>query len=400
MAAPVANLGRAAPRQKGRAIPLRLSAEERRQALVSHTAYALALHRSIRDAIGAGHGAAWSPYSVWCSLAMAAIGARGETAEELAAVLTPGHAYDQLPSIARDMPAPAAGHRSGSVSMSNTAWLQDTFEIEPDYRSAIKVWAGGDVRSIDFEANPELARQIINRQVADSTHDLIRELIDPEAIDDLTVLVLANALYSSADWSESFNPRETTEARFHGPDRPLPVAMMHSRLKGSYAATGGWQAVGLPCRGDQLAVTVLLPDQELSSAEDQLAPLSLLNLHDALRPANLTLALPRFRLGVHLDLKAVLMGLGVRLAFSDHADFSGITPREELQISFVAHETILTVNEAGIEATAATATGVRRLSAMAAPEVTVNVDRPFLLTVRDPTTNALLFLGRVTHPES
>jgi serine protease inhibitor len=173
------------------------------------------LHRALRDFIGDGQGVAWSPFSVWCSLSMAAIGDQG-------------------------------------VSMSNTAWIQDTFEIEADYRSAIKLWAAGDVRSIDFEASPESARRIINDEVADKTHDLIRDLIDAEAIDELTVLVLVNALYAHADWSESFNPRETTEAPFHSPEGPLPVAMMHSRLKGSFAASGGWQAVGLPCRGDHL----------------------------------------------------------------------------------------------------------------------------------------------------
>ena len=361
--------------------------------------YSLDLHRALRDGNGAARGMAWSPYSVWCSLGMAAIGARGRTADEMAAVLTPGHAADELTSMLESTPDLTYTEGTATLAMANTAWLQASFEIEHGYLATMKQWTAGDIRSIDFEAHPESARHQINSNVRESTHGLITDLIADGAIDEDTRLVLVNALYLHAQWAETFFPKATDAAIFQSPDGPRSVAMMHGAFKASYANQAGWQAVGLRTRSSHASVTILLPDGELGQAEDELTPQLLLELHDQLTPANVTLALPRLHAGLNLDVKPLLKQMGVRLAFSDEADFSGIARREPLQIGFVAHETVLSIDEAGIEAAAATATGIRTVSAMVAPSVTVTVDRPFLATVRDPNSGMLLFLGRITDPD-
>lgn len=84
-------------------------------------------------------------------------------------------------------------------------------------------------------------------------------------------------------------------------------------------------------------------------------------------------------------------------AFTDAADFSGITTAERLLISDVVHQANIDVDEQGTEAAAATAV-VMREYAMATDEVTVRLDRPFLFALRDVPTGAILFLGRVGDP--
>ena len=61
----------------------------------------------------------------------------------------------------------------------------------------------------------------------------------------------------------------------------------------------------------------------------------------------------------------------------------------------VVHQAFLSVDEAGTEATAATAAamGIRRA---AVEPVTPTIDRPFIFLVRDRTTDAELLAGRVS----
>jgi len=367
--------------------------------LQAHTDYALGLHRALRDTVGRAQGLAWSPFSVWGSLAMAAVGAGGQTAEELASVLAPGRSAEELRALFLTFPRLDGDTTGAAVVVENTAWADVSLRLAPPYETLVADWAGGNLCSIDFHLDPEAAREHINLRVSETTRGLIPQLIESGRIDDSTVLVLVNALYAQAAWSETFAPSLTTGATFLCPDGPRQVATMHGQLKARHVAGGGWQAVGLPTRSARLAVSILMPDDDLVTAENELDAPALLALHDRLAPANVTLALPRFSLGLHVDLVAVLVALGVRRPFSSLADFSAISPGVHLQISFVAHEAILRVDEAGIEAAAATATGIRRTSAMTAPTVSLNVDRPFLVTVRDRESGLLLFLGRVLEPD-
>jgi serpin B len=93
-----------------------------------------------------------------------------------------------------------------------------------------------------------------------------------------------------------------------------------------------------------------------------------------------------------------LRTLGMRLAFSDAADFSGITTDMPLQIAEVVHQANITVDEKGTVAAAATAVIVRAVSGFAGETKELDIDRPFLFLLRDRPTGALLFAGQVTNP--
>jgi len=111
-------------------------------------------------------------------------------------------------------------------------------------------------------------------------------------------------------------------------------------------------------------------------------------------------ALPKFHLSYKLDLKAVLMALGMKLPFDrSHADFSGTTKAPEgLAISAVIHQANCDVDEQGTVAAAATAvTHVRGLGA-APPVLVFNANHPFILMIRDKKTGAILFMGRLAKP--
>ena len=107
--------------------------------------------------------------------------------------------------------------------------------------------------------------------------------------------------------------------------------------------------------------------------------------------------MPRFEFETSFSLVEALGSMGMPGAFSTGADFSGMTGNKDLFISDVIHKAFVSVDEDGTEAAAATAV-VMKLTAIPAEPLTVVIDRPFIFLIRDISTGAILFLGRVLDP--
>jgi serpin B len=107
--------------------------------------------------------------------------------------------------------------------------------------------------------------------------------------------------------------------------------------------------------------------------------------------------LPKFEYESEFNLRDSLIALGMKDAFTDTADFSGMTERDDLFISAVLHKAFVAVDEKGTEAAAATAVIIE---ATGAPvfNVTLTIDRPFIFLIRDIPTGQILFMGRVLNP--
>jgi serpin B len=106
--------------------------------------------------------------------------------------------------------------------------------------------------------------------------------------------------------------------------------------------------------------------------------------------------MPRFHLTTHVELNGTLSALGMPIAFTDQADFSGITSAAKLTIQAVEHGADLKVDEAGT--VAAAATGISLEPTAAVPTTRLVLDHPFLALIRDRHTGTILFAARVTDP--
>ena len=106
---------------------------------------------------------------------------------------------------------------------------------------------------------------------------------------------------------------------------------------------------------------------------------------------------PKFEFETEISLANILAEMGMPSAFSDAADFSGMTGTRDLFISDVFHKAFVSVDEEGTEAAAATAV---EMSVTSAPEnpIQLVVDHPFVFLIRDTQTNSILFMGRVVEP--
>ncbi len=362
----------------------------------------------------------FSPASVAAALRMALLGARGETAAELARTLHAETGEDPADAAAEGLraladivgevnsaDAPGSGaEESVTFRVSNTAWVQSGFPLLPDFTGRLRDAASADFADADFERAPEAARAEINRVVGDQTEGKITGLLAPGTVDTTTRLVLANAVYMKAPWAAPFPEKDTADAPFYsdGPDQPpISVPMMHSVAKRLYLRADGYQAVLLRYQDSRLAMAVVLPDGGpagggLANLRSALSGSGLRGLLDGTTMHQVTLSMPRFRVEAAFNLIPPMRRLGVNRAF-DAADFSGITAAGRLAISTIAHKAYVDVDEHGTEAAAATAIAFALAAAMRPPpRAEMIVDRPFLFAIIDTPTGLPLFLGQVTNP--
>jgi serpin B len=297
-----------------------------------------------------------------------------------------------------------------TLSIANRLFAQKNYDFRQNFLSLVKQNYGAAFEPLDFTADPVTATQHINKWVADQTRDKIRDLIPADALNKLTRLVLANALYLKAPWVDAFSEKTTQPESFHvRGGSPINVPMMRKTARFGYTKREGFSAVSVPYVCDDLQFLVLLPDEVngLRALESKLST-DVLAQCTKLEAQDVDLHLPRFKLEPPtIALAETLQALGMKSAFDipqGSANFDKIAPRKPndyLYISNVFHKTFIAVDEKGTEAAAATAVVMMRATAIARPKpppIEVKVDRPFVYAIQHVPSGLCLFLGRVTDP--
>ena len=377
-----------------------------------NTAFALALYNQLRQ--GTDGNLLVSPYSISLALAMAAAGAAGETAAQLAATLGLELATDNgFASLSDDLATrgtaeedPDTGRAARGLVIANTLWGEQTFPFSNDYLAQLKDGYGAALNLVDFIGNPADARDEINDWVADKTNDRIKDIVPQSAITRLTRLVLANAIWFAGPWQSTFNPELTEDGEFALLDGSTAIVpLMNRDISVPYASGNGYQALELPFDGSGFAFTIILPDEGAFESVEASAfdPAMLEHIVGDLKDTAVRLAMPRFSFEFAATLADTLRALGIVDAFDpDRADFSGMVddiPADPLVISDVLHKAFIAVDENGTEAAAVTVVLMGATSAQE-PEkrIEVRIDRPFVFAIRDTETGTLLFLGRLLDP--
>ncbi len=347
----------------------------------------------------------FSPFSIESALGMTYAGARGETAKQMHDVLHVGvddatfHA--QLGGLARDLSGDKG--RGYTLYVANRQFGQEGYAFHQDYTDLLKADYGAELQPVDFAGDPEGARKQVNGWVDNVTHGTIPSLMPPSSIQSTTVLVLANAIYFKAAWTKSFDSKLTQDAPFHRADgSTVTVPMMHR--SGSLKCTepnlnpdpsvSTAEVIELPYADNEVSMLVAVPAtvDGLPAMEAQLSNGWLDGEVKKLATCDMTLGLPRFTMKWHASLVPSLEDLGMTDAFQN-ADFSGIAD-ESLFVQAVEHSAYVQVDEHGTTAAAATGVSVGKH----AGPLSYDVDRPFLLVIRDKLTGTLLFIGRVEDP--
>jgi serpin B len=281
----------------------------------------------------------------------------------------------------------------------NAIWGQKGYHFLPTFLDVLAENYGAGLRTLDFASAPEESRLIINNWVSDQTEGRIEDLIPQGMIDILTRLVLTNAIYFNAAWQYPFNEAVTSDSQFYRLDGgEVAVPMMRLTESFGYTEDDNYQAVELPYDGGELSMVILLPRAgQFEAFEESLNAEQVNAIVSALDQRQVALAIPKFEFDSAFKLKEALMAMGMPIAFTEGADFSGMTGGRDLFISAVVHKAFVSVDEAGTEAAAATAV-IMKVTALPGTPVEFTANRPFIFLIRDIETGSILFIGRVLNP--
>lgn len=349
----------------------------------------------------------FSPYSISTALAMTSVGARGETESQMAKTLHFPFEPARLHPTYRALIGETNGvgrKRAYQLSVANALWGQKGFGFAPAFLKTTRENYGAGLQEVDYVRSAEAARQSINSWVEKQTANKIKDLIPPGIVDQSTRLVLTNAIYFKASWLGGFEKQNTKVEAFHLADgKNVKVPMMRRGDSLSYFEEDGFQALELPYENHDLSMIVVLPKAPdgLARLEKGLSNAEFGRIAKGMRPHHVDVKLPRFKVTAQFKLKETLSKLGMAIAFSDGADFKGMTTKstDELRISEVIHKAFVDVDEKGTEAAAATAV-VMMLGGVPVrlQNVAFHADRPFLFVLRDNRTGSILFMGRLADP--
>ena len=382
-----------------------VSTSEQALLVEGNSAFAFELYQALKGEEG---NLFYSPYSISLALAMTYAGTRGETAQQMADTLKFMLEQERLHPAFNWLDAELAKRGEGAegkdgegfrLNIVNAIWGQKDYSFLPAFLDVLAENYGAGLRILDFITETEASRRAINKWVSDQTEGRIEDLIPQGAIDALTRLVLTNAIYFNAAWEYPFDEDMTADGPFYLLDGgQVIVPMMKQTESFGYTEGEGYQAVELLYDGDELSMVVLLPETgQFEAFEEGLQAQQVSDIIIDLQFTRVTLTMPKFEFDSEFSLKDTLAGMGMPVAFSAVADFSGMTGTPDLCISAVLHKAFVSVDEAGTEAAAATAVIVGE-TAMPGQPVEVTIDHPFIFLIRDIETGSILFVGRVLNP--
>jgi len=334
----------------------------------------------------------FSPYSIHSVFSQLLFGSKGNTKTQLQRLLslTPS---DRTISQYRLL---SSNLRSGSAQLliANELALAQGFKPKSSYLQSL----GNEYRIAEYDFANDRANSVkkINDNVLQKTRGLIKDLLLEQDVDELTQMILINAIYFKAQWKTAFNPDDTFVGTFNSPvSGNVNVSFMTMDAKVRIIETDNLTILELPYADETMSMIIVLPKQGLTSTiSSKLEDIDIADLKQApLIEASITI--PKFNMKYQTYLKEKMSNLGVTDLFGSRADLSGISDAP-LYVSNGVHQVNIDVNEEGSEAAAATAVvvGVRTLTR----KKQFYADRPFLFMIHDFQNNITLFAGKVVDP--
>ncbi|XP_036725049.1 serpin B9 isoform X5 [Balaenoptera musculus] len=346
----------------------------------------------------------YSPVSISSALAMVFLGAKGDTAAQLAQVLslnTEKDIHEDFRALLTELNKPGTQYL---LRTANRLFGAKTCEFLSIFKEACLWFYHTELEQLSFAKAAEPSRKQINAWVSKKTEGKIPELLPGNSIDAQTRLVLINTVYFKGRWNEQFNEAYTREMPFRvnrKEQRPVQMMFQEGTFRLAHIEEVQAQVLELPYAGEELSMVILLPDDHvaLSSVEKHLTFEKFLawTHPDCMKSTEVEVFLPRFKLEEAYDLGSVLQGLGVVDAFQQgRADFSAMSADSDLCLSRFAHKSLVEVNEEGTEAAAALAVTVVECCLESGPRFCA--DRPFLFFIRHNKASSILFCGRLSSP--
>jgi len=353
-----------------------------------------------------GENTFFSPLSLNLALGMLYNGASGDTRTEMAEAMDMGdfteteinEYYQKMSKALLEIDTLT------KISIANSIWYRDGFPVKKSFFDINQTYFDAMVKALNF-SSPDAA-EIINKWCAEKTNDRIKEIIQ-NPIDPLTQMFLINALYFKSKWQSEFDKAKTKPDDFTLTDnRKKKVNMMEQTAAFPYYADQYLQCVEMPYGNDAFSMVAILPADNMNIEQliDYLDNTKWQNILTNLFPRNVFLKLPRFKIECEIPLNKPVKNVGMQRIFVPTiAEFDNIVDTKvisDLYVSNIKQKTFVEVNEEGTEAAAVTVVeiGVTSVGPGPAP-IQFFANRPFLYLIKEKSTGAILFIGRMDEPK-
>ena len=348
----------------------------------------------------------FSPISMYVAFSLLYEGARGGTAAQIQDVFSfdPGLSARHN-ATAHAMAALNADDPHATLEMGNALWLADWFGPHIEYLHIARETYLATAERVDFATEDEDGQkegvERVNEWAEDATHGKITKVLGPGDVNELTAMVITNAVYFKGSWLTPFPEEDTRESTFHLSGTESTTAdFMLIEKSFDYADVGGAQVLRLPYKGDRLSMLVILPDGRdgLPQLRESISSDLVGGWKQEMFPTKMLVMMPKFETKTTYQLKDHLIDMGMPdVFFPDSADLSGIAPVEpgrNLYVTKAIHDAYVKLDEWGTEAAAVTT--IIGGSESAPQDFIVN--HPFMFVIYDEHSGLILFLGSIADP--
>jgi len=336
-----------------------------------------------------------SPLSTYYALFAAYKGSKNKTKQEFEKVLylksSGSLKNDYLYNLARETDG------NSGFKISNAIWVDKNLKIEEEYKRSVSDKYFSDFKQTEF-SNVESAVSDINSWVSEKTNRRINEIVNAANINSDTKLMISNAVYFKGEWLNKFEEQKTTSAPFFTSDEDqYKVDFMNMTESLQYFENDQYQFIAKPYKDSNLSFCIILPKKlfGIEEIEKEMNNDFFRTILDSTYSTKTSLTIPKLKLESSYLLNSALINSGLKSAFTNEADFSGITKEEPLGLGQVLHKTWMELDEEKTEAAAATTT----MMITGLPSYKIfKADHPFVFFIVDNSSRTIVFMGRYVKP--
>jgi len=342
----------------------------------------------------------FSPLSIDIALIMAKEGARNDTKKAFEKVLHIDSNMVGNDALNFVQNLKSCKDSSNQLNIANAIWIQRDFILNADFLKRVQTNYLADAFPVDF-LNKYNSINKINKWAAQKTNNLIQQVISPDQINDSTRLVITNAIYFMGKWAKKFESNLTRKDDFYGINRDtVKTDFMHETGRMDYFENNDFQMIAKYYKGYDKSFCVILPKKKygISAIETRMDKSLFDSILNHVVIKEVVLSIPKLRLETGYSLKESLSRLGLEKAFTDKADFTGISAQPLLKISNVSQVAYINVDEVKTEAAAVTKITMSYIGSTIHPKpkpiIYFTADHPFLFLIIDNQTKGIVFMGR------
>lgn len=341
----------------------------------------------------------YSPLSIKYVLKMLESGADGNTKAQIEALIKNNELvnYKNIANI---------------FNMANGLYINNKMrELTSQYYiNLLRKEYGAEVNFDDF-SNPDN----INKWIEKKTLGILKNVLSGEDINEVTSMVLINALAVNLKWKDKFNPDYTYHLPFYTETGEEITVLTMSKTsnvsRDSYYEDDDMLAVAMDLENvSDFEFVALMPQNGLhdyiknfSLKDFEFLRKKFISIRD--NHQDVQILIPKFSINYELKLQDDLKNQGMTDAFDrEKANFSGISSdyQNNYWVKKILHKASIDVVECGIKAASTTvASGVDGCAMPRIRErIVIKINKPFLFFIRNKNNGEIIFTGTVYKPET